>query len=454
MAEKNADVELTEAVEALEVIEAQAAQAAEAQATRKKRSGKLTKVERSWVKYDVGNSAMFMLSTALIPIFFNTMVAEAGLGEGSFAMIAWSYAMTIATLIVALLMPFFGSVADFEGNKKKFFIGFCGTGCVATILLGIPQQWLAFLVVYVIAMVCLNSSLVFYDSFLIDATTDERMDEVSAKGYAWGYIGSCAPFIVCVAVYATFSMGILPISFALMKIICFVITAVWWFLFAIPLIRNVHQTHSKPRVDHPFSRAFHGLAVTLKEIAHNKSILLFLIAFFFYIDGVHTIISLATSYGADLGIDSIQLVLALLVTQFVAFPSAIAYGKLCGRVGTRKMIMVGIIAYICITLFAGLFLKSAVEFWILAVAVGLFQGGIQATSRSYFGKLIPKEKSNEYFGFFDIFGKYAAVLGTFLVGFFTQMTGNGSIGVLSISLLLILGLIFFIKSPDPEKKDK
>ena len=410
---------------------------------------RLNKTERSWILYDVGNSAMFMLSTALIPIYFNALVADAGLaGEGSFAMIAWAYAASVATLIVALLMPALGSIADFKGNKRKFFIGFVGTGCVLTALLGLPQQWLIFLVVYVLATVCLNSANVFYDSFLTDATTDERMDRVSNNGYAWGYIGSCVPFIIClVIVLMRESIGI---GFYTAMIIAFLITAVWWFAFALPLLKNVRQTHYKEREPHIVATAFKGLGHTLKEIYRDKRVFMYILAYFFYIDGVHTIINMATSYGANVGIDSTQLLLALLVTQFVAFPSAIAYGRLCGKFGAWKMIVVGVIAYTLITLFAAFFLKSAVEFWILAVAVGLFQGGIQASSRSYFGKIIPKERSNEYFGFFSIFGKYAAVIGAFLVGFFTQITGNGSIGVLSIAILFIVGLILLIKMPKGE----
>lgn len=410
---------------------------------------KMTKLERSWVLYDVANSAVVMLSTALIPIYFNTLAAESGLsGEGSPAMVAWAWAATIATLIVALLMPILGSLADYKGNKKKFFIGFFGTGAVLAVMLGIPKFWLAFLVVYVAMTVCLNSSMVFYDSLLTDVTTDERIDQVSANGYAWGYIGSCIPFIACMGI--VLMRESLGIGFTTAMAISFVITAAWWVVFTIPLLKNVQQTHWKERVPNPVSSSIKGLVSTLKDIVKNKPLFMYIAAYFFYIDGVHTIISMATSYGASVGIDSTQLVLALLVTQFVAFPSAIFYGKLCGKVGTRNMIKVGVIAYTCITIFAAFFLKSAVEFWILAVAVGLFQGGIQACSRSYYGKLIPKEHSNEYYGFFDVFGKYAAVLGTAIIAIVTQITGRGNLGVLAVGILFIVGLIFLVKMPQTD----
>ena len=410
-------------------------------------ANKMTKVEKSWIKYDVGNSAMFMLATALIPIYFNGLVADAGMADNSTALVIWSYATSISTFIVALLMPILGSIADFKDHKRKFFLGFVATGCVATLVLGAPNHWLPFVIIYGIATICLNSSLVFYDSFLVDATTDERMDRVSNNGYAWGYIGSCIPFLVCVAVFALNMTGILPIGDHMVRIITFAITAIWWFAFSLPLLRDVKQTHFKEPEDHPVGKAIRGFVRTFKDICKNKAILLFIIAYFFYIDGVHTIINEATAFGADLGLDSIMMLVALFVTQIVAFPSAIAYGRLCSKFGTRKMILVGIIAYTLITLFAGFFLHSSTEFWILAVCVGMFQGGIQASSRSYFGKLVPKEKSNEYFGFFDIFGKFSNVLGAFLVGFFTQTTGDSHMGVLSIAVLFVIGFIFLIKMP-------
>jgi UMF1 family MFS transporter len=185
----------------------------------------------------------------------------------------------------------------------------------------------------------------------------------------------------------------------------------------------------------------------MREIGKNKVIITYMLAFFFYIDGVHTVIAMATSYGTAVGIDSTQLILALLITQFVAFPSAIAYGRLAGRYGTLRMIRCAVIAYCGIVIFAAFFLHSAVEFWILAITVGLFQGGVQALSRSYFGKIIPKEKSNEYYGFFDIFGRYASVMGTALVSGVTAATSNPSIGVLSVGILLIVGFVLLTRLP-------
>lgn len=405
----------------------------------------LSKRERSWVLYDVGNSAYVMLAATLIPIYFSA-IAE----PGSSAVVAWGYATTVASLALALLMPFLGSLADLKGNKKKFLAGTIGTGAVSLAVMGVPGNAMVFLAIYVFSSVMLNASLVFYDAFLVDATEQDRYDEVSSQGYAWGYIGSCIPFIVCLVI-VLFGSG-----FGIGQLdgirISFVITAAWWLVFSVPVLRDVHQTHFKAREEHLFRHTLKGLVGTCKKIARDKRLLMFMLAFFFYIDGVHTIITMSTSYGTDLGIDSTQLVLALLVTQFVAFPSAIAYGRLAGRFGTKRMLLIAVFAYFCITLFAAFFLRSAAEFWVLAVCVGLFQGGIQALSRSEFGKLIPKENANEYYGFFDIFGKYATIMGTLLVSVFTQLTGSSSYGVLSVAVLFIVGFILLWKMPEEDAR--
>lgn len=403
---------------------------------------KLTKAEKSWIVYDVGNSALVLLATSVIPIYFKS------LADGP-SLVAWSYAETVASLVIALLMPVLGSIADMRGMKKKFVLATVLMGVMATVGMGLPTDPMPFLVVYVISSVMLNTSIVFYDALLVDATTDERMDEVSSQGYAWGYIGSCVPFIACLGIILGRPFGI---SMRLAMQISFIITAAWWLVFTIPMMRNVEQTHYKPVENHPIRKAVGGIGATMKKIWADRTLRNYMIAYFFYIDGVHTIIKLSTSYGSDLGIDGTQLVLALLVTQFVAFPSAIAYGKLGRKFGTRQMIMVGIAGYSFITLFAAFFLHSAAEFWFLAIMVGLFQGGIQALSRSQFGKLCPKEHANEYFGFFDIFGKYAAIMGTFIVGTMTALTGNGSLGVFSILVLFIIGFVIMARLPQATRE--
>ena len=407
---------------------------------------KYTKLERNWVMYDVGNSALVLLQTSVVPIYFNALAA----GASSAGLVTtWANAQTIASLVVAFLMPILGALADYAGNKIKFFIGFFLTGLVLCFAQAVPMSAMAFLVIYVVCTIGLNSSMTFYDAMLPDITTDERMDAVSSSGYAWGYIGSTIPFIICLALIMA-GPSVLGLEAMFCTRMAFVITGMWWLAFTLPLLRTYKQKYGRERsgedtLGHIVSGVFSEVAQTMKEIARDKVVLLYMVAFFFYIDGVHTVISMATSYGSSLGIDSTQLVLALLVTQFVAFPSAIIYGKLAGRVGTLRMITVAVVAYMCIVLFAAFFLKTATEFWILAILVGMFQGGVQALSRSYFGKIIPKEKSNEYYGFFDIFGRYASVMGTLLVSVVTSLTGDPSLGVLSIGILLVVGFVLLVK---------
>ena len=407
---------------------------------------KYTPLERNWVMYDVGNSALVLFNTSVVPIYFDAINTAADSAE---LVTAWANAQTIASLVVALLMPILGSFADYAGNKIKFFMGFFLTGLVLCLAQAIPMSAMAFLVVYVLCTIGLNSSMTFYDAMLPDVTTDERMDAVSSSGYAWGYVGSCVPFIVCIALILG-GPAVLGLDMLFCVRVSFVITGAWWLAFTLPLFRTYRQRYAKElkpgeTVASELARTMSGLVDTMKRILHDKVLLIFMVGFFFYIDGVHTVISMATTYGTSLGIDSTQLILALLVTQFVAFPSAIAYGRLAGRFGTLRMIIIAVAAYVLIVLFAAFFLKTAVEFWILAVAVGLFQGGIQALSRSYFGKLIPKERANEYYGFFDIFGRYASVMGTLLVSVVTSLTGDPSLGVLSIGILLIVGFVMLVR---------
>lgn len=411
-------------------------------------AGKLTPREKRWIMYDVGNSAFVLLSTAVVPIYANSLLEAAGQDN---IVSTWGYAQTIASLVIALLMPILGSIADVQGMKIKFFLGFFLTGVVMCLGMSLPLGWLAFLVVYVLATIGLNGSLTFYDSMLIDTTSNERMDKVSSHGYAWGYVGSTIPFIVCIAVIFG-GPSLLGLDTAACTRISFLITAVWWVAFTVPLLRSYRQVHYRTTADHTAEAVrgtFRELAGTFRRIAHDRSLLLFMIAFFFYIDAVNTVISMSTSYGTQLGIDSTQLVIALLVTQFVAFPCAILYGRLAGRFGAKRMIVIAVIAYLGIVMFAAFFLKTAVEFWILAILVGMFQGGIQALSRSYYGKIIPKDHANEYYGFYDIFGKTASVLGTFLVATTTAVTGNASFGVLSIAVLLVAALVLLLVQKDP-----
>ena len=400
---------------------------------------KLTKQEKNWVLYDVGNSAFTLLVSTIMPIYFNHLAGTAGLSDVDY-LAYWGYAASIATLLVALLGPVFGTMADYKGFKKPIFLAFLAVGALGCISLGLAKQWLVFLILFVIAKVGYSGSLIFYDSMLPDITEPERTDHVSSLGYAWGYIGSCLPFVACL-VPVLFADG-LGLSMPTAMLIAFSITAVWWVGMSLPLAKTYQQKHYVPRQPGAVGAAFSRLWTTLKNARKEKKAFLFLLAFFFYIDGVYTIIDMATAYGSALGLDSTGLLLALLVTQIVAFPFAILFGRLAKKHPTEKLISICIVAYFGIAVFA-IFLQSQWQFWTLAVMVGMFQGGIQALSRSYFTRIIPAEQSGEYFGLLDICGKGAAFLGTTIVSTVTKLTNNMSLGVGMIAILFVIGFVLF-----------
>lgn len=403
---------------------------------------KLTKEELNWVLYDVGNSAFTLLITTILPIYFNYLAGNAGLSDVDY-LAYWGYAASITTLIVAFIGPIFGTLADTKDFKKPVFIISLAVGAIGCLSLGFARQWMVFLIIYVIAKVGYSSSLVFYDSMLPDITTEERSDFVSSFGYAWGYIGSCVPFVLClILVLQADRFGL---SMASAMGISFVIITVWWVGMTLPLLKTYHQKYYVPKQPTVIRASFSRLGKTFSNIRKEKKIFLFLLAFFFYIDGVYTIIDMATAYGSALGLDSTGLLLALLVTQIVAFPFAILFGRLAQKYDTHKLITICILAYLGIAIFA-IFLHYQWQFWVLAVAVGMFQGGIQALSRSYFTKIIPAEQSGEYFGLMDICGKGAAFLGTTIVSVVSQLTGSINIGVGMIAILFLIGLYIFRKA--------
>lgn len=400
---------------------------------------KLTPAERSWVLYDVGNSAFTLLIATIIPIYFNFLAEEAGLSNVQY-LAYWGYAASAATLLVAVLGPVFGTLADTQGYKKPIFLLFLGVGLIGCIALGFAAHWLWFLLIFVVARVGYSGSLIFYDSMLSDITDADRMDHVSSQGYAWGYIGSCIPFAGCLAL--VLGAGAMGLSMVTAMGLSFGITALWWLGFTLPLLRRYEQKHFVERQPHAIRESFARLGRTLASVRQEKKIFLFLLAFFFYIDGVYTIIDMATAYGEALGLDSTGLLLALLLTQVVAFPFAILFGRLARKFSGDQLIPLCILAYFGIAVFA-MFLRTQAQFWMLAVLVGMFQGGIQALSRSYFARIIPSSQSGEYFGLLDICGKGASFMGTTVVSVVSQITGNISLGVGMIALLFLVGLILF-----------
>lgn len=400
---------------------------------------KLTPLEKKWVLYDVANSAFTLLVSTIMPIYFNYLAGRGGLSSVDY-LAYWGYATSLVTILVAILGPTLGTLSDLQGRKKRFFLGSVLIGSVSCVVLGFMQSWLWFLGLFVIAKTAYSSSLVFYDAMLPDVTEDSRVDEVSSYGYAWGYLGSCIPFCIClVLVLAYESIGI---SMEAAMIIAFFIIALWWLCGAIPLLRSYRQTHYVQAQQGPVWESFRRLGSVFAELRRRPDILFFLLAFFFYIDGVYTVIDMATAYGTALGLDTAGLLLALLVTQVVAFPCSIFFGRLSRKLDAKVILSICIAAYFGIAVFA-FWLSSLRDFWILAVCVGMFQGTIQAISRSYYTKIIPAERAGEFFGIYDICGKGAAFTGTLLVSAISQLTGSTNAGVGSLSLMFLLGFALF-----------
>ena len=516
----------------------------------------LTKAEKSWVWYDWANSVYATnMMAAIFPIYFASVAGDAGDKW-------WGIGISAASLIVAILAPILGAVGDFRGMKKRLLTIFLLVGVLFTVATAFLNNWKWMLIGYILSHIGYSGANIFYDSFLTDVTSRERMDTVSSWGYAMGYLGgSTIPFVLSIALLLATDFSTWAVKASIL------LTSIWWLFFSWPLLKNVHQTHyvdTPPR--HLVSSALGNLWHTLRDIASNKGLLLFMLAYFFYIDGVNTIISLATSYGTTLGLGSSAMILALLMTQLIAVPFSLLFSRLAKRFGAVSLILTAVVVYFIICL-VGFFMGQHVEpyqlentrlvdktpeqltppatltrqeqkewetilndikengkealaaehrteafysvnkdgvptgvfghalfrlgergegayhfateearsaavqmveavrnavlpivsdaatqvayrealafsallFWLMAVLVGTVQGGIQALSRSHFGKLIPADRSSEFFGFFDIFGKFAAVIGPFLYAAFYMLTGRASIGIISLMLLFSVG---------------
>ena len=420
---------------------------------------KLTPLEKSWIGYDIANSAFILLVSTIIPIYFEALCTEGGLSNAEY-LSAWSFVGSIATVIVAFVGPICGTMADRKGFKKPIFLLSLALGAVGCAALGAAWSWLSFAVIFVIAKVGYNSANVFYDAMLPEITTQERMDDVSSRGYAYGYIGSVIPFVLCLLV--VLGNEAIGISMGTAMTIAFLLTAAWWVGLSLPLLKKYKQTAYVEAKGNPVAQAFGQLWKTFQEAKKHKHILVYLLAFFFFIDGVYTIIEMATAYGTSLGLDTTGLLLALLWTQVVAFPFAILFGRLAAKHDTGKLIKLCILAYTGITLFA-VFLVAQWQFWLLATLVGVFQGGIQALSRSYLGKIVPADQSGEYYGLMDICGKGASFLGMMLVGTVSTLAEgitfsvfglelqSQSLAVGSLVIIFVIGYLLFRKADELNK---
>lgn len=396
-----------------------------------------TRQEKSWILYDWANSAYSIIITAVVlPLFYKSVATGSGLAA-PIADSYWGYATSMATLLIATLAPILGTIGDYENMKMRLFKSFFVVGTLSTSLLSFTDSWQLLLFLYMLTIIGFSGANIYYDAFLVDVTSSDRMDKVSTYGFAMGYIGgSTIPYIFSIALIMFGDRIGIPKIVAVKA--SFLLTAVWWLAFAMPMLRNVKQIYYVQRTDRIVYNSFSRLSRTFKTIRKDKHILTFLIAYFFYIDGVNTIMHMAAVFGDSVGLISDSLMLALLVIPIVSFPFTIIYGILAKRFGSKKMITTGIAVYLLVCILA-FNLTSAFEFWILALLVATSQGGIQALSRSYFGKLVPKENANEYFGFYNIFGKFAAIMGPAIYGLFSQLTGQSRYGIVSISALFIIG---------------
>ena len=430
----------------------------------------LTKKERAWVLYDVGNSAFTMLACSLIPIFFKALAIGDAPGQitGDQATAYYSIAISVVTVVVAILGPICGVLADHKGRKKILFRTCVALGVIGCILNGFAMNWVLFIVLFVLTKIFYSISLTFYDSMLNDITTEERMDEVSSYGYAWGYIGSCIPFLLAMTAYILgggLSEDLMLFSPKAARIIGFSITGIWWLIVTIPLLKEYRQINYVEAERGEISAVFSKIYGTLKKIAtSDKKVLFFLIAFFLYIDGVGTIIDNCINIGTPMISEDpslakyvdVFLVGFLLATQVVAFVGSLVFAAMSKKFKTVPLILVCIVGYFAVCLYA-LRLDKLYQFAILAFGVGCFQGSIQSLSRSYYSKIIPPENSGEYFGIYDIFSKGASFLGSFVIWLVLSIVPGGiSIGsfrirpynlaVAMLAIFFALGFVFLIIS--------
>lgn len=402
---------------------------------------KFTKEEKSWILYDVANSAFTLITSATIPIWFAYLYGLSPVGDIP-ATSFYAITTSISVAIIALLSPALGSIADHKGMKKKLFIGSVAIGVLGGLAFTSVNQWIAFLVLFVVARTGYSLANVFYDSMLVDVTTDERMDTISSYGYAFGYVGSTIPFIV--GLVFVLMPDLFGIDTAMGTKISFVIALLWWLFLTYPVVKNVKQTYFTQPEKHLLSHSFTALGRTFNKIKENKVMFLYVIAYFFYIDGVYTIISMASAFGAEVGLATDGMILALLFTQFIAFPFAILAAYLAKKFDVIALLKIYVLIYAGVAVF-GFFLESQWQFWVLAGVVGIAQGGVQSLSRSFFGKLVPKENSNEYFGFYDIFGKYADLLGPILIAISGIVFKQSRYAILFLVTFFIVGYVLLTK---------
>lgn len=429
----------------------------------------------AWTMYDWGNSAFATtIMATVLPVYYSS-VAGSTLAP-NIATAHWGFTTSISALLVAILGPILGAIADFKGNKKRFLAIFVGLGVTATALLYFVKtgNWMLASILYIFGNMGFSGSLVYYDALLPHVATSDEIDQVSSKGFAMGYIGGGLLLAINMVmimfgekifhslllainkVMNLFGGTIFPggeiilpgIDSTLMSRLCFVSVAIWWLVFSLPLFRHVSEPPRRIQEGeetlNPILVSFKRLGQTFKEIKNYRDLFTFLVAFFLYANGIGTIITMATIYGKEIGIDQNTLIGTLLMVQFVAAPFAIGFGALAKKIGTKKSIYISIIIYSFIAI-AGYFMSVAWHFWALGFAVATVQGGSQALSRSLIGRMMPKSKSAEFYGFFSVFEKFSSIAGPFLFGIVSTLMGESRLSIVSLVVFFIAGIIVLTK---------
>lgn len=404
----------------------------------------------AWAMYDWGNSAFATtIMAALLPIYY-TRVAGSNL-PGNMATVYWAYTSSISLLVAAVLGPILGTIADFRGSKKTFLTIFMLIGVVGTALLYFVDtgDWQLASLFFVLGELGFAGSLVFYDSLLPHIAGPDQIDQVSSRGYALGYLGG--------GLLLAINMGMILLApkelTQLMTRLSFVTVAVWWFIFSIPVLRWVPEPPKKILSGeanlNPLTASFRRLGQTFRDMRGYRELFIFLVAFWFYNDGIGTIIKMATAYGSEIGINQNALIGTLLMVQFVGIPFSFLFGWLAKKIGTKQSIYISLVVYTGIAI-AGYFMRTELHFWILGFAVATVQGGSQALSRSLFGRLVPKSKSAEFFGFFSVSEKFAGIAGPFVFGLVGQVMGNSRLAIISLVIFFIIGAVLLSRVNERE----
>ncbi len=403
----------------------------------------------AWTMYDWGNSAFATtIMAAVLPVYYSSVAASTL--PPNVATARWGFTTSFAALLVAIIGPILGAVADFKGNKKRFLAIFMGLGVTATALLYFIKtgDWMLASMLYIFGNIGFSGSLVFYDALLPHVASADEIDEVSSRGFAMGYIGGGVLLAINV-VMIMFGETIFPnIDPTLMSRLSFVSVAVWWFVFSLPAFKHISEPPRRilkqEQGMNPLKVSFQRLGVTFKEIKNYQDLFIFLVAFFLYTNGIGTIITMSTIYGAEIGIGQTTLIGTLLMVQFVAAPFAILFGKLAKRIGTKNSIYLSLVIYTFIAI-GGYFLSTEWHFWALGFAVATVQGGSQALSRSLIGRMMPKSKTAEFYGFFSVFEKFSSIAGPFLFGLVSTLMGESRLSIVSLIVFFILGIIILRK---------